>query len=91
MPRASIFTGQYRFPPSGYDALAAPYPSGPSREVNATTGPISIAVVIDFGAIFDINDRFQIFRTDLTVKPDGLTCALILHVFHEFRIFLITI
>jgi hypothetical protein len=54
------------FPPVNYDAQAIPFEAGAARERPADAQPVSISVELDLLSIFDVLDRFQTFRADIT-------------------------
>jgi hypothetical protein len=64
----SIATGAARFPPANYDRRMIPYPTGASRRPAVTSTPVVVNVILDFGSIFEVNDRSQSFRADVTLR-----------------------
>jgi hypothetical protein len=68
----SIATEAQRFPPAGYDPHVTPFPNGPLKSPAAGSQPVRVQVVLDFNAIFDVNDRFQTFRADVTRQQSWL-------------------
>jgi hypothetical protein len=64
----SIVTGAVRFPPANYDARDIPFPTGLARWAVPFSSPVVVRALLDFASIFDVNDKSQSFRADVTLQ-----------------------